>query len=437
MLKNIESLNFPSLEFLQSQKDFLLDEFCNKNLHIHPVEDEENVIKIKKQYKHILEHVCNGDMKSFTKSYIKLTNLYIELEIPYITILNELNHLQHVFMDLLINNEKKDEVITIYRIFTTAHNIVAKEYLDIYIEKLNSVCNHRLSSLSDMVEKFVVEHYAEHLLWLINLTVSIKRQNSDVFPQTDKTLCTFGKWLSGDAKKVVKNNSKIKELDRVHSQLHYISIQVKNILTENNKDYDVLLTYLEKAELLSLSIGTELALIDNTIINQKSSKDPLTGALSRQVLGQLFQNQYELSLATNTNFILAICDLDKFKNINDTHGHIVGDKMLKAFIKIVKETLRNSDIVIRYGGEEFVIILPAVNKEKAFLVLDQIRKNFENFTLKLKDTSVKTTVSMGMIEIEPKDRYNTDLLDNYIECADIKLYKAKNSGRNNIKYNEN
>lgn len=434
MLKKLETFNNNTKIFLKEKQEFIIEEFLEKNLIAQSIISED-ISEIKYFYQNILRCLCKGDLEKFLSTYIKLTELYIKLEIPYIALLNELSHMQNIIMELLINYDKKDEIITVFKIHEATQNEIAKEYLKVYSLNLISICNNRLSSLSDMVEQFVVDHYADHLKWLIKLTISIKEANTDTFPQTDKTICKFGKWISNDAKKIIQNNSKLKELDRVHSQLHYISSQIKQILSNNdsNVDYDILLTYLEKCELLSLSIGTELALIDNTIVNQKATKDTLTGALGRQVLSQIFQNQYEISLATTSKFVLAMCDLDFFKKINDNYGHIAGDKMLQSFTQIVKNNLRNSDLIIRYGGEEFILILPAIDENHAFSVLDKIRIEFENFILVFEENNIRTTVSMGMIEIEAKDRYNKDLLEEYINYADIKLYKAKQNGRNSIK----
>ena len=429
---DIDKFPNETVEFLTKKQGFIVDEFFDKNILGRTTQDDDTS-SIKNIYQNIIHNICIGDIDKTLKIYMELSELYIKLHIPYITLLNEQSHLKHIIIELLISYDRKDDVISIYKFTRLSENTIAKEYLQVYTNTLISMCNNRLSSLGDMVEKFVVEHYADHLKWLVSLSKGIQDFKIDKFPQTDKTLCEFGVWLITDAKQVIKNNSKLKELDKIHSQLHYISLQIKHILLDDINEYDVLLTYLEKAELLSLSIGTELALIDNTIINQKATKDTLTGALGRQVLEQLFQNQYELSFATNTNFVIAICDLDHFKNINDTYGHIYGDKMLKNFVTIVKDNIRTSDIVIRYGGEEFILILPAIEKVKALNVLEKIRRSFEEFELIEKKNIIKTTVSIGMLEIEPKEGYNKKMIDQYIDNADSNLYKAKQNGRNNIK----
>ncbi|WP_229855200.1 sensor domain-containing diguanylate cyclase [Candidatus Sulfurimonas marisnigri] len=240
------------------------------------------------------------------------------------------------------------------------------------------------------------------------LANSIKDKKSKNFPELDEEKCDFGKWLINDAKKMINHLKR----DESH----------------------VLLTYLEKCEFISLSIGTELALIDNMLINKQISKDSLTGAVSRRGLKSIFMNQYELSLATNNSFVLAMCDLDNFKKINDTFGHVAGDKVLKHFVDIVKKHIRNSDIIIRYGGEEFTIILPAIDKTNGFKVLEKIRKDFKKNVLKFNGKSIETTVSMGLIEVHPESYYKKHFLDEYIMIADQKLYYAKNSGRNKIEF---
>jgi len=434
MLTKIEYFSQDTLEFLKTKQDFITDEFLERNILSQSI-TSERITNIKYIYQVLLNDLCNGNLKKVLTSLVKLTRLYIQMEIPYVVLLNELNHLQSILIELFINYDKKEETIEIYKLYSLSQNRVAKEYLNIYTTSLISKCNTRLSSIHDMLEHYVVDHYIEHLKWLSRLAQNIIDANIKSFPETDKTLCEFGKWLAQDASNIVKNNSKLKELEKVHSQLHYISSQIKHILIldDNSYDYDILLTYLEKCELLSLSIGTELALIDNTIVNQKATKDTLTGALGRQVLEQIFQNQYEISLATSSKFVLAMFDLDYFKKINDTYGHIAGDKMLQEFIVIVKSLIRSSDIIIRYGGEEFILLLPAISSKDAYNVLEKIRLKFENYILTFENNNINTTVSIGMIEIEAKDSYNKHLLEEYIHLADTKLYKAKQDGRNNIK----
>jgi len=128
-------------------------------------------------------------------------------------------------------------------------------------------------------------------------------------------------------------------------------------------------------------------------------------------------------------------DLDNFKVINDTYGHIAGDKVLKGFAQIALRTLRSSDVVIRYGGEEFLLILNAVDFDKGKEVLDRIRREFEAFYIEEAGEKIRTTVSFGVIEVEPPSdiKYSDIDVENYLRAVDDKLYLAKRSGKNTIK----
>ena len=159
-----------------------------------------------------------------------------------------------------------------------------------------------------------------------------------------------------------------------------------------------------------------------------------TGALNRNGFKDIFVNQYELSLATSNPFVLAMCDLDFFKQINDTHGHVGGDQMLKLFVDTVKKNIRNSDVIIRYGGEEFVIVLPSIDKVKGLEVLEKVRSSFKEARLDFDGGTISATVSIGMIEIRPELAFKKAFLDECVMIADKRLYMAKESGRDRVEY---
>lgn len=322
----------------------------------------------------------------------------------------------------------------LYKMHMFFEDMIAKTYLNKYIVDLNKKNNFSLSNLSGISQSNIIYYYKMHLEWLKDLAKAIVLADINIFPEINHNLCTFGKWLDKEGLKIIKNSSKYKNISKLHENLHFFAKQIKNCLIETQGNNHIILIYLEKCEMISLSLGTELALIDNTLINSEASKDPLTGALNRQRLSQLYQNQLEISFATFEPFVIAMCDFDHFKNINDTFGHLAGDKMLKSFVHIAKKHLRTSDIIIRYGGEEFMIILPAINTKKAKDILNKIREDIANFVLNLDGNKISATISIGMIEIYPENGNNSYFKDfeNTISLVDKKLYEAKNSGRNTI-----
>jgi diguanylate cyclase (GGDEF)-like protein len=205
-------------------------------------------------------------------------------------------------------------------------------------------------------------------------------------------------------------------------------------MEKEHVNYNILVSYLEKCEFISLSIGTELALIDNRLLVHDASKDEMTGALNRNSLESLFIYQYDLSLATDKSMVLAMCDLDHFKKINDTYGHLTGDKILKNFVTVVKNRLRDSDIVIRYGGEEFIIIMPNSNLKNAENKLDTLREAFANLCYDYEGLPITATVSIGVLEIKPSLPYShlEFGMEHWLKEVDALLYNAKSEGRNRV-----
>ncbi|SFV67347.1 diguanylate cyclase (GGDEF domain) [hydrothermal vent metagenome] len=118
------------------------------------------------------------------------------------------------------------------------------------------------------------------------------------------------------------------------------------------------------------------------------------------------------------NLSVIMIDIDKFKTVNDTHGHKTGDKVIVSLSDALKELIRSSDIICRYGGEEFLILLPNTDTKGATIMIDTDYK-----------TPLKFTVSMGVSEVHlQKDQ----TIEEAIDRADIALYEAKNSGRNQV-----
>jgi len=414
-----------------NSKELVLQDFIDSYTACVNIGDAKRITTMIEYYKRVfttLESSFNSE--DILKIFKELAEFKISNDIPYIIMSNEIYGLKNLLIRNVNETNNNLKIIDLLSLFQDIDNSVARIYLVKYIDKLISLNNIRRNSLADLVEMNIIQHYESHLIWLTKLAQQIKTGKKDHFPELDDTVCEFGIWLDNEAKSIIQNNSKYDSIKNIHRNLHLFAKKIFNILDKD--EYHILITYLEKCELISLSIGTELALLDNILINKKITKDTLTGALNRQGLKSVFQSQYDLSLATSNPFILAMCDLDLFKNINDTYGHVAGDKLLKLFVDVVKSNIRNSDVIVRYGGEEFIIMLPTINKTKGYEVLNKIRKAFEESSLEFNGETIKATVSIGMMEIEPEYSYKHSFVDEYIMIVDQKLYMAKDNGRNRV-----
>lgn len=152
----------------------------------------------------------------------------------------------------------------------------------------------------------------------------------------------------------------------------------------------------------------------------QSTIDPLTGLTNRRTLDDVIHNLIEQKLP----FSIIMLDLDRFKKVNDTFGHAVGDEVLKFLAEQMKRVTRETDICCRYGGEEFTIILPNTDKQQAYNIAERLRIIMETTD---SPCGRPVTLSAG-ISSYPNAKDTREL----IECADKAMYKAKNSGRNQV-----
>lgn len=161
-----------------------------------------------------------------------------------------------------------------------------------------------------------------------------------------------------------------------------------------------------------------------------SITDPLTKLHNRWYFTDMSDYVFKISKRNTTALSILMLDLDKFKAINDTFGHKVGDDVLVQFASILKESLRKSDVSCRFGGEEFVVLLPDTNIEGGLKVAENIREKAEQACVFLSaDKKVKYTVSIGVSQVDFTQEIT---IDKALQRIDEALYIAKNSGRNQV-----
>ena len=163
-------------------------------------------------------------------------------------------------------------------------------------------------------------------------------------------------------------------------------------------------------------------------VQELSITDFLTEVSTRRYFLKRFSEEIRRAIRHKSNLALLMLDLDHFKEKNDRFGHLVGDVILKEVAGILKADLRETDLIGRYGGEEFAIVLTRTDRHRAVQVAERIRENVERTVFKAYDELVSTTVSIG-VSVFPDEGVDIKTL---IEVADKALYKAKESGRNRI-----
>lgn len=182
---------------------------------------------------------------------------------------------------------------------------------------------------------------------------------------------------------------------------------------------------------LETLIGLLLYPLRNALLYHKALraayKDPLTGIHNRAALECSLERELSLARRNNMPLSMLLLDIDYFKTINDRHGHIAGDNVLRAVVQAINQNIRTSDVLYRYGGEEFVVLLSNTEPSAARCVAERIRRVIEALDHRHGETNIQLTISLGVATLSPGEDGQ-----GLFERADKALYRAKNEGRNRV-----
>ena len=232
---------------------------------------------------------------------------------------------------------------------------------------------------------------------------------------------------------------------------YFAATGYKQGLKWNIFSYTLLLFYYLWIKMLNPSLQIESGLNMNTVVSnfvvfitsgyfayrvesthsnleEQASRDSLTGVLNRVGFRYLVESLINSKREKDNHvFSLLLIDLDHFKSINDNYGHIIGDKLLVKFVNLLKSNIRNSDLLARWGGEEFIIIFNGLTLTEARIISEKLRKIIEKENFIFPEFSIKITASFGLTE------YNHAQSFEYIfDAADKALYYSKRNGRNTV-----
>jgi diguanylate cyclase (GGDEF)-like protein len=186
--------------------------------------------------------------------------------------------------------------------------------------------------------------------------------------------------------------------------------------------------HLELVRFLATTIALD---IENVRLHRVAVTDPLTGAYNREFLTQRLPAEIEAASAHERPLSIAIVDVDEFKRINDSHGHLVGDHVLAEIARRLRTAIRGGDVLVRYGGEEFLAVLPKANAGRAWEVGERMRQRVSETVIEVTDgPRIAITLSVGVAELRYTPTMET--AHQLTDRADTALYSAKRHGRNRV-----
>ena len=222
-------------------------------------------------------------------------------------------------------------------------------------------------------------------------------------------------------------------IDEITKQIHLQTMNVFplfNITVDEDKDYFKIIED-ARNELISLSSDVMEQLYEQKKQIENLSKlamtDSLTNLLNFHTFHECLDKEIQRSQRYKHNLCLIMADIDNFKKINDTYGHLAGDQVIKVVAQFFLDFLRNSDSAARYGGEEFAIILPEISKTDALIVVERLRQAIDSIQIEFENQAISVSLSFGISFLNKHKKVSKIEL---IKQADSALYQAKGAGRN-------
>ncbi|GER93978.1 hypothetical protein A45J_1736 [hot springs metagenome] len=356
--------------------------------------------------KDILKVVKNGiSLNSLASEFMSHPVITVRLDEP-VTHAVEIMNTKNIRRVVVVNSNSTAVAIVTHRDLLRNLESTYTEFIERKLKHTKDILNF----LPEMVMEIIDAEEGQAIIWAneralnrFGMTI-INKPITDFIP-SDKwaiiygTLCKLGR----------AENIKVKKDDFIY-ELSGFFIKTEADLCAG------------KIQLIIRDITDEVRLY---------TTDPLTGLYNRRFLNEFLHKELELSKRYHRQLSLAIADIDDFKKLNDTYGHVAGDVVLKAIAKTMLKNVRDSDVVSRYGGEEFVIVMSEIGKETALKAIERLREAISQEKISLFDgSSISITISSGIASYPDDADSSVDLLI----AADDRLYKAKREGKNRTIY---
>jgi len=281
-----------------------------------------------------------------------------------------------------------------------------------------------IQEFSTNIERVKLDHV--HRLNLFNEQLIFNTKNEISFH--DSKTCLFGQWYASFPNVELKDNV-FSHIGILHEQLHE---HASLLLTKKSHNDPLTAHEYQKFIDCQEQFVNALDSLYGSVVSTKYGIDYLTKLPNRELSQLILEKHFAMFERNQGEYCIAIADIDFFKQVNDTYGHLTGDRVLQIIARIFLARLRKYDSVCRYGGEEFIFILPNTAIGEAENIMNRMRTEIQNHSIHLNDEeSIIVTCSFGL------SRFTTgEALDATVDKADKALYLAKKNGRNQVQLSD-
>jgi diguanylate cyclase (GGDEF)-like protein len=237
--------------------------------------------------------------------------------------------------------------------------------------------------------------------------------------------CKFGQWFYNEAPDEISSTGLYEKIGELHLEMHN---HARELLRKKQANEVIETTLYEKFINEALVFKLEVRNLQFDLLNQVCAVDELTGAWNRHTMYYKLVQEQERAIRKGHDLHICMLDIDHFKPINDNHGHLAGDVVLKEFTIFCTDSLRKYDSFFRYGGEEFLCCMPDLSMEEAKSAVDRLREDLSDLKIRLPSgEEIGVTASFGLVQVGLDKG-----IEESIQNADHALLNAKADGRNRV-----
>jgi diguanylate cyclase (GGDEF)-like protein len=306
------------------------------------------------------------------------------------------------------------------------------------LENITQIGNDIITLLREFVDNISAEREAQAAAVLHEISCQVNEMeffltdSLDQVGETKKSNAEFNSRMVAELRELNQNANFSETLAELKKAVSTKLAKIKAALEKKNAEDELRNADITR-KIENLRNGLQHMKTEADAAHQKIGKlkkqllvDPLTGAFNRKAYDERIKDELERYLRYNRTFSLLLFDIDHFKIVNDRYGHAIGDKCLQEITRHTQALLRQNDVLFRFGGEEFVIILPETDRRGALQVAEKLRFAIEYIDFIMKEETLKITISIGLTMVNAQDK-NVSNLFNRVDAA---MYEAKQKGRN-------
>lgn len=389
--------------------------------------DDAHVRDLVRRQRENLHEALHEDVEAVKARFVAVGELHHRIFVPYADFAVGIDFLAEQFYRLVTEHDARCRPEAIFRFFGLIKSCTAKGYLRAILVEDRRDLEMFIHSIEESREA-ASELLQGHLSWMKQVLDALTHEDAALMPSLQRERSDFHRWLLSDsAAEFVPDDEDRTRLYELHERIFTEAANLFYFI--ENEHYGEVLTLYEKLSKLLLTLNNIVTVLFTKVKMRELIRDPLTGLFDRKLLDDALKQEIRLAAMSRRPLSVIMCDIDDFKQVNDRHGHVVGDCVLEKVAELLRRYIRASDLAYRYGGEELLVVLRDTDRAGAVQLATQVCKAIAAMRFECNDHALSVTLSFGVATFTGRTPVETTDL---IAAADEKLYAAKEAGKNRV-----